>query len=343
MYEGKTVLTGIKPTGTPHLGNLIGAIKPTIHLSRQTKRSFVFVADLHALNSVRDSAALNNHTREIAATFMALGLDINKTLLFRQSDVSEIFAMASLLTNVTPKSLMNRGHAYKAAVEANSERREMENDTGINMGLYTYPILMAADILLYGADIVPVGHDQRQHVEFARDIAGYFNNLYRENVLAMPEPLPQETPLLVGLDGKKMSKSYNNTIPIFAEPRQLRILVNRIKTDAKLPREPKDPNHAIIQIYEHFAQPDQVSTLRENFSEGRIGYGDAKVLLFHAINNRLEGPRQIYKDFMAKPEALTEILEACADAARQAAQHVYTFVFETMLGRKPQGPIRVLR
>lgn len=336
MYEGKTVLTGIKPTGTPHLGNMVGAVKPVIELSQQAGRSYVFIADLHALNAVRDSKAIKQNTYEIAATFLALGLDTSKTALFRQSDIPEVYALSTLLTNVTPKGLMNRGHAYKASVDRNNEKGE-DPDAGVNMGLFTYPILMAADILLYKADIVPVGQDQKQHVEFARDIAGSFNHIYGRQILAMPTPVIQETANAIpGLDGRKMSKSYGNYIPIFEEPGQLKKLVMRIVTDSKLPQEPKDPDSStIFQLYQNFATPDEVAVMRESFIQGGMGYGDAKGLLFESMNSFLQEPREKYRALLAQPKVLDDVLAQGADTARVSARQTLEKVSKAMLGRAP--------
>lgn len=336
MYAEKTVLTGIKPTGTPHLGNMVGAVKPVIELSRQARRSYVFIADLHALNAVRDSKAINRNTYEIAATFLALGLDTSKAALFRQSDIPEVYALATLLMNVTGKGLMNRSHAYKAVVDRNTEKGD-DPDAGVNMGLFTYPILMAADILLYNADVVPVGQDQKQHVEFARDISGSFNHLYNKQILAMPEPVIQQTANAIpGLDGRKMSKSYDNYIPIFAEPGQLKKLVMRIVTDSKLPNEAKDPDSSTIyQLYLNFAAPDESAHMRTSFIEGKMGYGDAKNLLLEAINKYLEKPRETYAELLAQPEKLDEILAQGAELARISAKRTLEKVTKAMLGRVP--------
>ena len=244
MYEDKIVLTGIKPTGTPHLGNLVGAIWPVIKMAAEARRSYVFIADLHALNAEKDPKAIKQSTYEIAASFVALGLDTDKTAFFRQSDIAEDYQLAMFLMNVTGKGLMNRGHAYKAILDRNAEK-DSDPDDGVNMGLFTYPILMAADILLYQADSIPVGADQKQHVEFARDIAGSFNHTYGREILTMPEPIIPETANAVpGFDGRKMSKSYNNTIPIFAESNALKKLCMKIVTDSARPEDPKTPMKA---------------------------------------------------------------------------------------------------
>jgi len=334
MLSKKTVLTGIKPTGTPHLGNLVGAINPVIELANQSARSFVFIADLHSLNLITDSEFIKSRTYEIAATFIALGLDLNKTILFRQSDIPETYALTTLLTNVTSKGLMNRAHAYKASVDKNIARNA-ERDAGINMGLFNYPILMAADILLYGADIVPVGKDQKQHVEFARDIAGSFNYIYGDRILNIPTPVIQEhANAIPGLDGRKMSKSYNNTIPIFSDPKPLKKLIMKIVTDSKRPEEPKDPeNSTIFQLYQNFATQDEIEEMKQRFSLGKIGYGDAKKMLYETVNRELSKPRDTYKDLLNHPDKLEKVLLAGATAARNSAKETMTHVSSAMLGR----------
>lgn len=334
MYTGKTALTGIKPTGTPHLGNLVGAIRPVLALSKEAARSYVFIADLHALNAVRDSRAIAQSTYEIAATFLALGLDTDRTVFFRQSDIPEVYALAALLMNVTPKGLANRAHAYKAAVDRNGERGD-DPDAGVNMGLFTYPVLMAADILLYEADIVPVGQDQRQHVEFARDIAGSFNHAYGGELLTVPTAVIAETAHAIpGLDGRKMSKSYGNTIPVFAEPEALKNLIARIVTDSRRPDEPKDPDSSsIFQLYRSFAAPDDVTAMRERFTGGGMGYGEAKALLFDAMDAALREPRAKYRALLADPRGLDDVLAQGAAAARVPARHTLARVSQAMLGR----------
>ena len=230
---GKIILTGVKPTGAPHIGNYIGAIKPALALSLRHEKSYLFIADYHALNAVHDPKVLRQDTYEVAACFLSLGLDPNKTVFYRQSDIPEIFEIVTLLSAVTPKGLMDRSHAYKSAKDKNREEGRDDPDHGVNMGLYTYPLLMAADILMAQTDIVPVGKDQVQHIEFTRDMAGYFNNTF-DQVFKLPEyQLEKGGALLPGIDGRKMSKSYNNHIPVFMEANARRKLVMKIVTDSK--------------------------------------------------------------------------------------------------------------
>lgn len=319
MKKDKVVLTGLKPTGTPHLGNFVGAIKPVIEMSSAADRSFIFIANLHALNLIHDPALLQQHTTEIAAALLALGLDAEKTVFFRQSDVPEVAELENLLMNVTPKRLMNLAHSYKDAVEKNREKGA-DPDAGINMGLYTYPVLMAADILLYDSDLVPVGKDQKQHLEFARDIAGFFNNMYGET-FKLPEPfIREDTGIIPGLDGRKMSKSYGNQIPIFDSETELQKKIMRIVTDSKLPDEPKNPDdNTIFLLYKHFASEERVLEMREKFSGGKIGYGDAKKLLFDAANDYLAGPREKYNELIKNPKQIYELLAVGAKRARETA------------------------
>ncbi len=327
----KIVLTGIKPTGMPHLGNYIGALKPLIERARENK-TFMFIADLHALNSIHDAAQIKQHTYEIAALMVALGLDLNNAVLFRQSDIDEIYQLNTLLSNVTPKGLMNRAHSYKAAMDKNIAAG-LDTDAGVNMGLYTYPILMTADILLYNSDIVPVGADQKQHVEFARDIAGYFNNTYGE-IFKLPEPvIGSDTGLIPGLDGRKMSKSYDNTIALFSPEKELKKKIMRIITDSKTPEESKDPDTSTIyQLYKHFASESEITEFAEMFRAGGMGYGMAKTILFEKINSVLSGPRAEYERLMANPGEIEEILARGAARARVVARETMARVKKAMLG-----------
>jgi len=328
----KIVLTGIKPTGMPHLGNYVGALKPLIEQSKSNK-TFMFIADLHALNTISDAKQIKQHTYEIAALLIALGLDLNNAVLFRQSDIDEIYQLNTLLMNVTPKGLMNRAHSYKAAMDRNIANGT-DVDAGVNMGLYTYPILMSADILLYNSDIVPVGADQKQHVEFARDIAGYFNNLYGK-IFKLPEPvIGQDTGLVPGLDGRKMSKSYDNTIALFAPENELKKKIMRIITDSKLPEEAKNPDEStIFQLYKHFADEAEIAEFAEMFRRGGMGYGTAKTMLFEKINSVLEKPRAEYERLMANTDEIEQVLTNGAERAKIVASKTIQRVKKAMLGK----------
>ncbi|MBR6838681.1 MAG: tryptophan--tRNA ligase [Alphaproteobacteria bacterium] len=329
--DSKIILTGIKPTGMPHIGNYIGALKPLIEKS-QTNKTFVFIADLHALNSIHDAKEIRQHTYEIAALFVALGLNLDNAILFRQSDIDAVYKLNTFLMNVTPKGLMNRAHSYKAMLEKNAAANR-DPDADVNMGLYTYPILMSADILLYNADIVPVGADQKQHVEFARDIAEYFNRTYG-NVFRLPEPqIDVNNGIIPGLDGRKMSKSYDNTIPLFAPANELKKKIMRIITDSKLPNDKKNPDEStIFLLYKHFANADEIATMRDMFENGKIGYGDAKKMLFEKIDSVLSAPRAKYEYLMAHTDELDSILAAGAARARDTANNTINRVQRAMLG-----------
>ncbi|WP_049721844.1 tryptophan--tRNA ligase [Gilvimarinus polysaccharolyticus] len=311
------VLTGITTTGTPHLGNYVGAIRPAIAASQDPElQSFYFLADYHALIKCDDPARIEQSRREIAATWLALGLDTDKAVFYRQSDIPEIPELCWLLTCMAAKGLMNRAHAYKAAVAANIEAGE-DADYGVTMGLYGYPVLMAADILMFNANIVPVGKDQIQHVEMARDIAGRFNHHYGEHFVLPKAQVDDKVAVLQGLDGRKMSKSYNNTIPLFLPEKQLKKHINKIKTNLLEPGEPKDPDTStVFQIWEAFASKEQVETMRSQFAEG-IAWGEAKRQLFELVNGQLGEARESYEDLMARPADIEEILQQGASRARE--------------------------
>ena len=316
-----TVLTGIKPTGDVHIGNYLGAIRPAVKMANEgVNESLLFIADYHSLTSMHKGDELRKAIYGVAATWLACGLDPNKTMLYKQSDIPEIFELAWILSCFTPKGFMNRAHAYKARVAENEQVGKKDLDFGVNMGLYYYPVLMAADILLFSSDKVPVGEDQVQHVEFARDMAQKFNNNYGE-ILKLPEAVVQkDSKVIPGLDGRKMSKSYGNTIPLFIPTKNQRKLIMKIKTDSSAPEDPKDPNDSIIfDLYKEFASVDQIENLRQRYENG-IGWGDAKQALFEAIDSHLSTSRGIYDDLMANPEKIDLILQNGAVRARAKAQ-----------------------
>jgi tryptophanyl-tRNA synthetase len=321
----RTVLTGIKPTGTPHLGNLLGAIRPALRLAADRElRALYFIADYHALISVHDRAELAAQTREVAATWLAFGLDPERTVFYRQSDIPEIFELTWILTCFTPKGWMNKAHAYKARLADNQAAGADDVDAGIGMGIYSYPILMAADILLFDADLVPVGEDQKQHVEIARDIAQRINHHYGPHSGREPLTLPSAlidagTAVIPGRDGRKMSKSYDNVIPLFAPPKLLRKLINAIVTDSAPPEAPKDPASSVVfKIFEQFAPPDAVDDLRRRYLAG-IGWGDAKARLFDLLEPQLAEPRERYQALIADPRRIDDLLAAGRDRARALA------------------------
>jgi tryptophanyl-tRNA synthetase len=316
----QTLLTGITTTGTPHLGNYVGAIRPAIEASRRDDaRSFYFLADYHALVKNRDPEKVRQSSLEVAATWLALGLDTERSIFYRQSDIPEILELNWILTTVTAKGLMNRAHAYKAAVQANQDAGDADPDKGVTMGLFCYPILMAADILMFGAHKVPVGRDQKQHVEMARDIAQRFNHLYGETFVLPEAVIDDNTAVLTGLDGRKMSKSYGNTIPVFAPASQLRKLIMRIKTNSLEPGVPKDTEGStLFDIYRAFATPAETAVMRERFAAG-IGWGDLKKELFEYLEAHLGGPRAEYERLMADPGHVERVLRAGAERARAEA------------------------
>lgn len=318
----KTILTGVKPTGLIHIGNMMGAIKPALEMvAKSQDRSLFFIADYHALTFVQDAKVLRQITYEVAATWLALGLDPKKTIIYRQSDIPEIFELSWILSCMSPKGLMNRAHAYKDKVADNQEQGREDLDHGINMGLYTYPILMSADILLFDTNVVPVGKDQVQHVEIARDLAMKFNNAFGKEALILPEySLNKSMDVLPGLDGRKMSKSYDNTIPVFCESNQLKKLVGRIKTDSSAPTEPKDPGQSLLfDIYKQFATPEQIEALRAKYLKG-VGWGEVKGELFQVMDAYLAEPRTRYNALLSDIPQLDRILEDGASRAREIAQ-----------------------
>jgi tryptophanyl-tRNA synthetase len=312
-----TVLTGITTTGTPHLGNYVGAIRPAIEASRDHNvQPFYFLADYHALIKCQDPERVRQSTLEVAATWLALGLDTENAVFYRQSDVPEIAELSWMLSCVTAKGLMNRAHAYKAAVQANEEASESDPDKGITMGLFNYPILMAADILIFNAHKVPVGKDQIQHIEMARDIAGRFNHIYGEHFVIPEAVVSEETATLCGLDGRKMSKSYDNTIPLFIGEKQLRKLIMKIKTNSLEPGQPKDPDTCTLYgIYRAFATRDEVAAVRKRYEEG-VAWGEMKQFLFEYLNDHLMAARERYEALIQSPDKIEQSLQEGAAKAR---------------------------
>lgn len=317
------VLTGITTTGTPHLGNYVGAIRPAIAASRETGvESFFFLADYHALIKCDDPDRIERSRLEIAATWLAAGLDTERVTFYRQSDIPETTELNWLLTCVTAKGQMNRAHAYKASVDANEAAGE-EPDANITMGLYCYPILMAADILLFNAHRVPVGRDQVQHIEMARDVAQRFNHTFgkgRELFVLPQAEIEESVATLPGLDGRKMSKSYDNTVPLFeGGAKALKDAIARIVTDSRLPGEPKDPDSAhLVTIHDAFADAATREAFRADLRAG-LGWGDAKQRVVQLIEAHVGPMRERYADLMAHPEHIEDILQAGADKARAAA------------------------
>ena len=313
------VLTGITTSGTPHLGNYVGAIRPAIAASRAAGvESFYFLADYHALIKIDEPARIQRSTLEIAATWIAAGLDPERVTFYRQSDVPEIPELTWLLTCVTGKGLLNRAHAYKASVDKNTAAQQ-DPDADVTAGLFMYPVLMAADILMFNAHKVPVGRDQIQHIEMARDMASSFNHRYGEHFVLPEAAIEASVATLPGLDGRKMSKSYDNTIPLFAPPAQLKKLIAGIKTDSRTPGEPKDTEgSALFEIYQAFATPEETAVLRQAYANG-IAWGEAKQILFERIDREIAPMRETYEALLRNPDRLEDLLLAGATKARRIA------------------------
>ncbi|MDO9149337.1 MAG: tryptophan--tRNA ligase [Hydrogenophaga sp.] len=313
------VLTGITTSGTPHLGNYVGAVRPTVRASRLSEvESFYFLADYHALIKVGDPARVQRSTLEIAATWLACGLDPEQVTFYRQSDIPEIPELAWLLTCVTGKGVLNRAHAYKAAVDKNTAAGE-EPDAGVTAGLFMYPVLMAADILMFNAHQVPVGRDQIQHIEMARDVASSFNHLYGAHFTLPEAAIEEHVATLPGLDGRKMSKSYDNTIPLFVPREQLKKLIMGIVTDSRAPGEPKDTEgSALFQLYQAFASTEETTALAQAYADG-IAWGDAKQVLFERLDAEIAPLRSVYDELIQNPAQLEKILKMGADKARAIA------------------------
>lgn len=318
MTTGKIALTGIKPSGTPHIGNYLGMIRPALELA-QKYQALYFIADYHALTTVKDGPTMKQLTFDVAATWLALGLDPDKVIFFRQSDIPEVTEFTWILACFTAKGLLNRAHAYKASVDDNLAAG-LPPDEGINAGLYSYPVLMAADILLYGSHFVPVGLDQKQHIEIARDIAMAFNSNYGE-VLILPEAVIREEVMTIpGLDGRKMSKSYDNVIPMFAPSKALKKSVMRIVTDSRAPEEPKDPEtDNVFSIYRHFAPPEEVDRVRQRYLRGGVAYSEIKGALYEHLDATFGEAREKYETLMQDQHYLEAVLERGAQKARKIA------------------------
>ena len=336
MNRKKRVLTGVTTTGIPHLGNYVGAIRPAIRAAASEEaESFLFLADYHGLIKCHEPERIRESTRAVAATWLACGLDPERTTFYRQSDIPEVMELNWILTCITAKGLMNRAHAYKAAVQANTEQNE-DPDHGVEMGLYSYPILMSADILMFNATDVPVGRDQIQHVEMACDIAARFNHRFKE-LFVLPEArIDGHVELLVGLDGRKMSKSYGNTIPLFDIEKKLQKSVNKIITNLKEPGEPKGTDESpVFDIYKAFATPAETAEFARMLADG-LAWGEAKKLLAAKINTELAEKRERYNELTARPAQIEDILQAGAAKARKQARELLDKVREAV-GISPVG------
>ena len=312
-------LTGITTTGTPHLGNFVGSIRPSVAASLTPGvQSFYFLADYHALIKCEDPVRIQRSTLEIAASWLAAGLNPEKVTFYRQSDIPEIPELTWLLTCVTGKGVLNRAHAYKASVDKNTAA-DRDADDGVTAGLFMYPVLMGADILMFKAHKVPVGRDQIQHIEMARDMAASFNHLYGEHFVLPEAAIDDHVATLPGLDGRKMSKSYDNTIPLFSSREQLKKLIGGILTDSRAPGEPKDTEgSALFQIYQAFATPDETAALRQAYADG-IAWGDAKNTLFERVDQVIAPMRAQYEELIHNPARIEQTLLAGAERARALA------------------------
>ena len=313
-------LTGITTTGTPHIGNYVGAIRPGIEASKDlSTQHFYFLADYHSLAKNEDPDKIARSTLEIAASWLALGLDTEHACFYRQSDIPEILELTWILTGMTAKGLMNRAHSYKAAVQANVDSGNKDADKGVMMALYSYPILMAADILMFKSTKVPVGRDQKQHVEMARDIAQRFNHHYGETFVLPEAVIGENTAVLKGLDGRKMSKSYDNTIPLFADEKPFRKLIMKIKTNSLEPGEPKDTEDStLFDIYKAFATEEETSEIARRYAEG-IAWGEMKQLLFEYLDDHPRPAREEYNRLIADPAIVEAELRKGATKAREIA------------------------
>lgn len=312
-------LTGIKPTGIVHLGNYFGAIKPAIEMNKDGEfDNYYFIADYHALNKLKTKDEMISYTKQLACAWLACGLDKQNVYFYRQSRIPETTELCWIIMNVTPKGLMDRAHAYKACVEANLAANK-DADDGVNMGLYNYPILMAADILLCNAKFVPVGADQKQHVEMARDIAKYFNKKYGYSLVIPQERITETVATLEGLDGRKMSKSYGNQIPLFCDEATLKKLIMSIKTDSSLPTEPKSTDCTVFHYYKLVANEDEIKAMENRFAEG-ISWAEAKTELFNAMNNYLKPMRDRYNYYMEHYDEVEKILEESEEKVRVVAK-----------------------
>lgn len=322
----KIALTGIKPTGLPHIGNYFGMYIPALELAKEYDTRY-FIADYHALNSIKDPQKIKELIYEVAATWLACGLDPKESILYKQSAVQGTFELTMFLMAFTSKGLMNRAHSYKAMVQSNIENDKDPND-GVNMGLFTYPVLMAADILQFDSDVVPVGKDQKQHLEMTIDIAQSINHNYKKELLKIPQALIQEsTGYVTGLDGRKMSKSYNNTIPLFLPEKKLRKIIMKIVTNSQTLEESKDPDKcSIFSLYKLFANKDQQADLRSKYLAGGMGWGYAKQELFEVMNNSLMPIRDEYNKLIENKDYIDQVLKDGAERASKIVSEKMVFI-----------------
>ena len=322
------MLSGIKPSGTPHLGNYLGMIKPALALQK-THQAYYFIADYHALTTTHNPQELKKYTMQLTAIFAALEMDFDRHAFFRQSDVPQVTELAWLLNCITPHGLLERAHAYKDA-------QDKGRKDSLVSGVFFYPVLMAADILIYDAHEVPVGKDQQQHLEIARDIAQRFNHHFGETFVLPQARITKEVATIPGIDGRKMSKSYGNELPLFSSEAELKKRVMRIQTDSLPLEAPKDPEQCnVFQIFRHFASLQEQAHWAKRYREGGLGYGEIKQATFHAINTAIASSRERYFTLMQQPEKLTAILTAGAAKASTTAHQVLARARKAM-GLPPQ-------
>ena len=326
----KRILTGITTTGTPHIGNYLGAIKPAIKMAEEFDESFYFLADYHAIIKNSNSVEIGDSVKNVALAWIASGLDVSKSYFYRQSDVPEILELSWILNCVTAKGLMNRSHAYKAATAVNTK----DEDKGITMGLFSYPVLMAADILMFDATHVPVGADQNQHIEMTRDIAARFNHTYKKS-FELPEAIIEsEKDVVLGIDGRKMSKSYGNIIPLLSTEKVLKKSIAKIVTNSLEPGEPKETEGcSVYSLYTHFASKEELLELADDYKNG-ISWGDAKNKLFNLVNSEITPIRERYEEFSSNSKYINDLLEEGATKTRVLAQEKINSIRE-LIGIKP--------
>ena len=322
----KRILTGITTTGTPHIGNYLGAIKPALELANKFDESFFFLADYHAIIKNSNKAEIEQSVKDVALSWLASGLDPNKSNFYRQSDVPEILELSWILNCVTAKGLMNRSHAYKAATALNTS----DEDKGISMGLFSYPVLMAADILIFNATHVPVGPDQMQHLEMTRDIAGRFNHSYKK-IFELPEAITQEADqIILGQDGRKMSKSYKNIIPLLSSEKVLKKAIAKIVTNSLEPGEPKDFNNcSVFSLFKHFSSVEEQNEFKESYKNG-ISWGDAKNKLFEKVNDHVLPIRDSYDSLSSNKDLINELLDEGSSKVRPMAKELLLEVRESI-------------
>lgn len=330
-HAKESVITGITPSGSPHLGNYIGAINPGLNLVKKSNvKSYFFIADYHSLINIQDRELRKKYVYEVASTWLACGLETKEVIFYKQSDISEILELYWIISSITAKGLLNRNHAYKAYVEKNVANKIKDIDSNISMGLFNYPILMAADILIFDSTLVPIGVDQVQHIEITRDIAHRFNYIYKKDIFVLPKYLTLSKATVRGLDGKKMSKSYNNTIPLFTSSKILYQKIMKVITNSQSSNEPKETqNCTLFELYRNFASSNDINELKKMYEIG-TGWKDIKQIVFEKINMTLNPMREKYEYFISNPKIVDSYLEIGASKAKILAQKKLMAIKETI-------------